>query len=118
MPEYNILTVVGSFLGYKYSIETIVFLSKANKGKNYPMFGITSKDHPRFDISLSDDVIINISETQKKMDKIGGNNPMYSKHHCSETIAKMNIVKGGGTIYVYDIHGSFRNSFSSIRKNC
>jgi group I intron endonuclease len=80
------------------------------------MFGITGKDHPRFGISLSDDIINNMSEAQKKVDRTGGNNPMYGKQHCSETIAKMSIVKGGGIIYVYDLQGSLINSFSSARK--
>lgn len=57
-----------------------------------------------------------MSEAQKKVDRTGGNNPMYGKQHCSETIAKMSIVKGGGIIYVYDLQGSLINSFSSARK--
>lgn len=57
-----------------------------------------------------------MNKVQKKVDRTGGNNPMYGKHHCSGTIAKMSIVKGRGTIYIYDIHGSLIDSFSSARK--
>ena len=60
-PEYNILQIAGSLLGFKHSEKTlnqlrgrnlseehVAKLSAANKGKNNPMFGRTGENHPKF----------------------------------------------------------------------
>jgi len=39
LPEYNILKVAGSLLGYKHTVESIEKISIAKKGENHPMFG-------------------------------------------------------------------------------
>ena len=39
LPEYNILKIAGSLLGYKHTIESIEKISIAKQGKNHPMFG-------------------------------------------------------------------------------
>jgi hypothetical protein len=38
-------------------------------GKNYPMYNIISENHPRFSISLLNNIVANINETQKKIDR-------------------------------------------------
>lgn len=38
-PEYNILKIAGSILGYKHTTETLIKLSTAKKGANHPLFG-------------------------------------------------------------------------------
>jgi group I intron endonuclease len=40
-PDYNILAIAGSSLGFKQSEETKAQMSEAKKGKNNPMFGKT-----------------------------------------------------------------------------
>jgi group I intron endonuclease len=119
MPEYNILAVAGSFLGYKHTPETITFLSEANKGKNHPMFEITGKDHPRFGIFLSDETKAKMSEVQKSIDRTGEKNPrgMLGRSHSSDTLIKMSIAKGGGSIFVYSSDKKFLlYTFNSARK--
>jgi group I intron endonuclease len=39
LPEYNILKIAGSLLGYKHTIELIEKFSIAKQSKNHPMFG-------------------------------------------------------------------------------
>jgi hypothetical protein len=38
-------------------------------GENHPMFEKTDENHPRFGISLIDNVIVNMKEAQKKIDR-------------------------------------------------
>jgi group I intron endonuclease len=47
-PDYNILAIAGSSLGFKQSEETKAKISEAKKGKNNPMFGRTGKNHPMY----------------------------------------------------------------------
>lgn len=117
-PEFNILQIAGSALGFKHSAETKALLSEANRGKNHPMYGVTGENHPRFGISLSEEVIANMREAQSKIDRTGLKNSrgMLGRKHSSETVSKQSIAKGGGTIYVYDSQGLLVNTFSSARK--
>lgn len=89
-PEYNILKVAGSLLGYKHTKETITKISVANSGENNPMFGVvrSGEDHPR---------------------------GMLGKSHSTETLNKISASMGTA-IYVHDSEGSLVNSFSSARK--
>jgi group I intron endonuclease len=48
--------------------------------------------------------------------KKGEDNPNFEKNLSTETIVKMSVAKGGGTIFVYDTNGSLVNSFCSTRK--
>jgi len=48
--------------------------------------------------------------------KTGECHPFFGKIHSSETIAKISISKGGGTIYVYDSKGSLVSTFNSTRE--
>ena len=82
------------------------------------MFKILGKNHPRFGISISEDIIAKMSEVQRRIDRTGEKNPreMLGRIHSSDTLAKMCVAKGGGTIYVYDTQGSLINTFCSARK--
>jgi group I intron endonuclease len=58
-PEYNILQIAGSTLGYKHSEETknkirSTLLGKSS-GENNPMFGLLGEKHPRFGGTHSDE---------------------------------------------------------------
>jgi group I intron endonuclease len=55
-------------------------------------------------------------ENHHMFGKTGKNHPFFGRNHSSETIAKISISKGGGTIYVYDYEGSFVNTFNSTRE--
>lgn len=48
--------------------------------------------------------------------KTGELHPMFGISPSAETLTKMSIAKGGGTIYAYDLQGKLLNSFSSARK--
>lgn len=48
--------------------------------------------------------------------KTGENHPRFGKNFSTDTLTKMSVTKGGGTIYVYNIQGTLYNSFSSARK--
>ena len=55
-------------------------------------------------------------ENHHMFGKTGENHPFFGRNHSSETIAKISISKGGGTIYVYDYEGSLVNIFNSTRE--
>jgi NUMOD3 motif len=66
------------------------------------MFRILDKDHPRLGISISEDIIAKMSEAQRRINRTGEKkNPqeMLGRIHSSDTLAKMSVAKGGGTIY-------------------
>lgn len=89
MPEYKILKVAGSLLGFTLSEEAKDKISKALTGENHPMFGNPppGENYPRFGISLSDGIIANISEAQKKVYRTGEDNPreMLGSSHTPGT---------------------------------
>lgn len=68
-PEYNLLPIAGSWLGYKHSSEsknkTRASLIGRNKGELNPMFGVVGENHPRFGKTTSE-------ETKLKMSKSSG----------------------------------------------
>lgn len=47
-PEYNILKVAGSSLGYKYDDEAKKKMSDSKKGENNPCFGRTGENNPMY----------------------------------------------------------------------
>nr|YP_010608748.1 hypothetical protein PNX16_mgp023 [Drechslerella dactyloides]WAN89828.1 hypothetical protein [Drechslerella dactyloides] len=63
-PEYNILKIAGSSLGFKHSEETIAKISTAKKGVKHPMFGKTHLAK----------TITKMSEAKK-----GAKHPMFGK---------------------------------------
>lgn len=48
LPEYNILSLAGSALGFTHTKEARSKISKAKQGENNPMFGRRGEDSPRF----------------------------------------------------------------------
>lgn len=48
--------------------------------------------------------------------KTGESHPFFGRSHSLETISKISVSKGGGTIYVYDNNGSLINIFYSTRE--
>lgn len=126
-PQYNILLIASSLLGFKHTEGTKKLISEALTGKNHPMFGRIEENSSMFGKNHSADTIAKMSEA-----KIGENNPMFGKSlstetrakmkeahkgkfHSAETKAKMSITKGT-TIFVYDIQGLLVNTFSSAKK--
>jgi group I intron endonuclease len=73
-PQYNILKIVGSSLGFKQSEETKLKISKALKGvytgDKSPLFGSFHTEETKKRMSLS---------------KAGENNPLYEKTHSEDT---------------------------------
>lgn len=86
---YNILKVAGSLLGKLHTEGTKALISFAVSGENHYNFGKL--------LSESTKAKIRIPKTE-------------------QTKTKMSVVKGGGTIYVYDSQGILVNTFCSARK--
>ncbi len=106
LPEFNILKVAGSLLGYIHSDETKAKLSETFSGENNPFYGKTHSEQTLIKISevhkgksLSDDTKAKMSFVQRSIDRTGENNPMfgkigesnpfYGKTHSTETLTKM-----------------------------
>jgi hypothetical protein len=58
-------------LFFIHSQETKAKISKALTGENHPMFRILGKNHPRFGISISEDIIAKMSEAQRRINRTG-----------------------------------------------
>jgi group I intron endonuclease len=86
LPEYNILKLAGSLLGYKHTEETIALMSLAKSGENNPR-GMLGKSHSPETLAL-------MSKVQSSIDRIGSNHPMYGKNHSTETLLKMSEAIG------------------------
>lgn len=127
--------------GKTHLAETKALISEAKKGELNPMFGITGENHPmfgrigeknpmfgktgknnpRFGQTLSSETKAKISEAhlgkpKSDVTKAKMSQARQGKNLSTETIAKMSVVKGGGTIYVYNLEGTIENSFTSARK--
>ena len=96
-PEYNILKIAGSSLGFKHSEETALKISEAQKGENNSMFGRSGEDSPKFGKTHSVETLLKISTAMK-----GGNNPFFGKTHNEETRAKL-AAKASKKVFVYNI---------------
>lgn len=119
-PDYNIVAIAGSSLGFKHFEESIAKISKTVSGVNNAMFGksfshtadtkvkislaLTGENHSMFGRTYSAETKVAMSEV-----KIGTN-------HSAETKAKMGRAKGGAIIYLYDSDGLLVNTFCSARK--
>jgi len=101
VPEYNILKIAGSSLGYNHSDESIALMSKIQKnidrsGENNPMFGRTGENNPFYNKTHTAETIAKMSEinkgkvkseeirtkmsiSQKNINRSGKNNPMFGK---------------------------------------
>jgi group I intron endonuclease len=133
---YNLLKIAGSMLGFNHSAETIAkisgennhffgkihteetkaLLSEINKGEKHPFFGFTHSAETKSKMSEAQKRIDRTGKNHPMYGITGENNPMFGISLSNETITKMSIARGGGTIYVYDLQGTLVNSFSSARK--
>jgi group I intron endonuclease len=109
-PEYNILLIAGSTLGFIHTVETKTLISKARKGK------------------------FSSAETKAKLReaKTGEKNPNFGKTHTAETKAKLSVANLGKSlsietkakiatakgipIFVYNLDGSLINEFFSAKE--
>lgn len=89
-PQYNILKIAGSTLGFKHTEETLVKMSEAKTGENHPMFGIIGEYHPSYGKTHS-------TETKALMSlaMIGEKHPMYDKTHSADTKTLMSQAHKG-----------------------
>lgn len=126
-PEYNILKVAGSTLGFKHSEETKAKMSISNTGKNNPLFGRKHSNETKLKIKISTS---------------GSRHHLFGKHHTDETKLKiktgisrklsnktyimpkmtleaklkLSLSSVGIKVMVYDKSNNIVNEFSSIRK--
>jgi group I intron endonuclease len=99
-PEYNILKVAGSSLGYKHTEETLALISKALSGEKHPLFGKTGENSPRYGQTHSADTLIKMSENRSgenhpQFGKTGEKSHNYGRTHSAQTKALMSVVKSG-----------------------
>jgi len=98
LPHYNILKTAGSRLGSLHTEETKLLISETMIGINH------GRTHSKDTLALMSKALS------------GENHGFLGKTHSPETVAKISISKGGGSIYVYDTQGILINSFTSARK--
>ena len=89
-PQYNILQIAGSTLGFKHTEETLVKMSEAKTGENHPMFGVIGEYHPSYGKTHS-------TETKALMSlaMTGEKHPMYNKTHSADTKTLMSQAHKG-----------------------
>jgi group I intron endonuclease len=115
-PEYNILEVAGSLLGFKHSEKVIAKMSSKTLSAETKALISTALSGRSF--SAETKALISealTGENNPMYGKIGKSHPMFGKSHSAETLAKMSATKGTA-IYVYDTEGTLVNTFSSARK--
>ncbi|BDC33828.1 hypothetical protein EMPS_mp15 (mitochondrion) [Entomortierella parvispora] len=115
VPQYNILKVAGSSLGYNHSDESIALMKKIQKnidrsGEKNPMFGRTGEKNPFYNRThtaetiakmkeinkgkiKSEEIRTKMSVSQKKINNLGENNPMFGKTGDLSPVSKK--------VYVY-----------------
>ncbi len=91
-PQYNILKIAGSTLGFKHTEETLIKMSEAKSGENHPMSSIIGEYHPSFGKTHSEETKALISESIK-----GKNHPLHDKTHSAETKLKISESLKGKT---------------------
>jgi len=118
-PEFNILKVAGSSLGYKHTTESIEKWKDTMSSLNLPggFLGKTHTPEAKAKMSISRTGKTHSAETKAKFSEIrkGESHQMYGKTHSIETIKKMSEAQGT-CVFLYDTNGSLVNTFSSIRE--
>ena len=71
-PEYNILKIAGSSLGFKHSEESLALMSFAKSGENHPLYGKAHSAETLAKISLA-----NSGENHPMYGRTGENHPFY-----------------------------------------
>ena len=102
-PEYNVLLVAGSLLGYRHTEEALAKISEASKKNLHSLEtrGLMSEAHKGKQFSLEHRTKISIAKKDKKL--------------TLEHRTKISAAKGVGIIFVYDSQGLLKNTFSSAR---
>lgn len=128
-PEYNILKIAGSSLGFSHSEESKALMSKIKSGENHPNYGKTLYSETK---ALMSQAMISLNRTGKNhpyygkthfsetktlmsLTRLGKNNSMFGRTHSAESKAKMGAIQGN-IIFVYNSDGSLANTFTLIRK--
>lgn len=102
LPQFNILKVAGSSLGYKHTEETLALLSLTMSGENHPMFGKTHSADTKALMSKahlgkthSTETSAKMSLAQRSIDRTGENNPrgFLNKSHTPEAKALISLAK-------------------------
>lgn len=121
-PEYNILKIAGSSLGFIHSENSKVLMSEAHKGKflsadtkaliSVAIISLnrTGENHPFFGKTHSAETKALMSLTRS-----GENSAMYGRNHSAESKIKMSAAQGS-TVFVYDSNNTLVNTFTSVRK--
>ena len=123
-PEYNVLLIAGSSLGFTHSEKSKALMKKIKSGENHPNFGkahtVESKalmriaklgeNHPFFGKTHTTE-----TKALMSLNRSGENNAMYGRSHLTESKMKMSIAQGSA-VFVYNSEGSLAYTFSSIRK--
>jgi len=128
-PEYNILKMAGSSLGFSHSENSKALMSEVKSGENHPNYGKThtvetkalmslamismnrtGENHPFFGKTHSAETKALMSLTRS-----GENSAMYGRNHSAESKTKMSVAQGS-TVFVYDTQDSLTYIFSSTRK--
>lgn len=111
IPEYNILKVAGSMLGFRHTEESKAKFSENNKGENHPFFGQIHSIETLAKMSLAKKGTPKTEEHKALMSEA-----MKGIAKTEEHKAKISIAKGV-RIYVYSSNKcTILNSFSSSRK--
>jgi len=95
--------------GRTHSVETKALMCESHKGETH-----SEEAKARISEALKGrtaETLAKLSEAKK-----GENHPFFGKTHSAETISKISIARGGGTVYVYNTQGLLINCFSSARK--
>lgn len=96
-PEYNILKIAGSSLGFKHSEEIAMRISEAQKGENNSMYGRSGVNSPKYGEKHSEETLLKISTAMK-----GENNPFFNRNHSQESCAKL-AAKASKKVFVYNV---------------
>lgn len=123
-PEFNILKVAGSSLGFIHKKESKTKMSFAQKsidrsGDNNPR-GMLDNPHSEktkalISLRMSGRVVSKETKALISLTNSDNNHPMFGKTHTIEAKEKISATQGTA-IYVYDLQGSLVNTFISARK--
>lgn len=94
-PDYNILKIAGSSLGYKHLEEDLIKISLVRSGtthteetKDKISTAMTGENNPLYGKTHNSETRLKISIARK-----GENHPMFGKNHSAETLLKMSLAK-------------------------
>jgi group I intron endonuclease len=102
-PEFNILKIAGSSLGFTHSEETKSKMS----GESHPQFGKERSDEDKSKISQGKKGYVTPEEVKNQISNklkginSGANNPFYGKTHSEETLQAMSDSLSGSNHYMF-----------------